>query len=639
LVLVPDIESRVLGDGTRLLKQVGRAEYMALSPVQAAALEGFAGSATVQEILHDLLAREEHPGIREFYDLVSAGLAKGFLRDCGDGDGAAGSPALVGQRWRVGWGQVPALALALVVGFAGAWFLLRSETEMPITAGGWLMSLALVSLALSVGAVLQGCVLAGFGRQVYRPRLRFDRLLPFFAVDTRDAFMGGRMCQLSVSLQALSAPFLLAVVAGLAHCPIGLFAASVAVLLVTSPFGPTPAHEILHALFRKAYELPRCAATFLGRKVFEQLLKSGSSGNEENYLFTYSVYAVVWVGVLARFIGGLIRRQGSALMEECILAPELSTKLGALLVVLLLVAMLLAPLGYQVWLILRNLYTVLAPRWFRAESRLQRVTVPGQRPAVEHMVGFLRGSLLFAGLGEETLQKIAEAMRFLHLKPRTTVIRQGDAGDALFVVYSGTVAVSKEDETGTETVVARLGVGEVFGEIALLADAPRNASVRTLVETELLQLGRAEFDALLVASVGAWDIATIIQVCAFLKRHELFADWNDQALQSLARDFRSADFVAGEVLIRQDEPNDTFFLIYEGSVLVRKDGKDVSTLGAGGFCGEISLLRGGPAIADMVALSAGRCLRLDKDKFLQVVTEGVHTGVSIEDTLESRLAQ
>lgn len=104
----------------------------------------------------------------------------------------------------------------------------------------------------------------------------------------------------------------------------------------------------------------------------------------------------------------------------------------------------------------------------------------------------LRDSSLFMGLSGEELYPVAEIAQPTFLSPGQVVIKQGDPGDALFVVAKGTVAVTKDDAKLRE-----MGAGAVFGELALLDGAPRAATVVAVTEAQLLRIPRAEFEALL----------------------------------------------------------------------------------------------------------------------------------------------
>ena len=79
------------------------------------------------------------------------------------------------------------------------------------------------------------------------------------------------------------------------------------------------------------------------------------------------------------------------------------------------------------------------------------------------------------------------------------IIREGDAGQGLFVIMFGEVEILHKDDAGREKTVAKLGAGEVFGEMSLLGDRPTTATVRTLSRTTIMFLGREYFRRLVQA--------------------------------------------------------------------------------------------------------------------------------------------
>ena len=86
------------------------------------------------------------------------------------------------------------------------------------------------------------------------------------------------------------------------------------------------------------------------------------------------------------------------------------------------------------------------------------------------------------------------------LEPGTVIIREGDAGQGLFVILLGEVEIlNKDAERPRDSTVAKLGAGEVFGEMSLLGDRPTTATVRTLSRTTIMFLGRDYFRRLVSA--------------------------------------------------------------------------------------------------------------------------------------------
>ena len=99
----------------------------------------------------------------------------------------------------------------------------------------------------------------------------------------------------------------------------------------------------------------------------------------------------------------------------------------------------------------------------------------------------------------------SQALSEEHFGPGEFVFRQGDHGDRVYLVVTGDLEVIRE-ENGREEVLAKLRAGECFGEMALLNDAPRSASIRALSEVDVLSVYREDFQTLLNHLPGLREI-------------------------------------------------------------------------------------------------------------------------------------
>lgn len=109
---------------------------------------------------------------------------------------------------------------------------------------------------------------------------------------------------------------------------------------------------------------------------------------------------------------------------------------------------------------------------------------------------------LFDGLsGEETaaIEKHAVNRRY---RKNTVIIERGDDGNALYILLEGQTRVYVADENGKEVVLRQQGPGAVIGELALLADMPRTASVMTVEDSEFLVLAKPAFEQCLASYPG-----------------------------------------------------------------------------------------------------------------------------------------
>lgn len=117
----------------------------------------------------------------------------------------------------------------------------------------------------------------------------------------------------------------------------------------------------------------------------------------------------------------------------------------------------------------------------------------------------LRNLPLFAGLDAATLAQLGEHVEDVELEAGCYLFHEGDPSDSLYVIRTGRVQVLQDS-----IVLKELGRGEVLGELGLLIDAPRSATVRALRDTKLVRLTKAQFDE--IADHGA--LAALVKVLA-----------------------------------------------------------------------------------------------------------------------------
>lgn len=102
---------------------------------------------------------------------------------------------------------------------------------------------------------------------------------------------------------------------------------------------------------------------------------------------------------------------------------------------------------------------------------------------------------LFSTLTADELNDVLRAVQPASLAAGARLFRQGEAGDAAFVIESGAIEIYTEGPGG-EVSVATLGPGQVLGELSLLDGSPRSASARAKEATTLFRLDKQEFDFL-----------------------------------------------------------------------------------------------------------------------------------------------
>lgn len=100
---------------------------------------------------------------------------------------------------------------------------------------------------------------------------------------------------------------------------------------------------------------------------------------------------------------------------------------------------------------------------------------------------------LFSGLDARTREVVEQHSALRAVRRNTVVIQKGDESGVLYVVISGRLKVTVADGQGKEVILNTLGPGDYFGELAILGDMPRTATVMSLEDSKLLTLSRKAF--------------------------------------------------------------------------------------------------------------------------------------------------
>lgn len=238
----------------------------------------------------------------------------------------------------------------------------------------------------------------------------------------------------------------------------------------------------------------------------------------------------------------------------------------------------------------------------------------------------LAQSALVAAVPSEQLGSFIDRCALVELAAGEVLFRQGDAGDALYVVASGEVAVIAEGPPKTE--LTRLGESSFFGEIALVTEETRTATVEATRPTELLVFSREAVEELCATEPALLSvILSAVRerlVGRLIATSPLFAPFAGEERRALVERFRCRDAPAGSVLIGQGLRADGLYVLLSGRAeVLRYDQsgaeRTVSTLRPGDFVGEMSLLTGKAAVATVRASTRALVLHLPTSAFREVI--------------------
>ncbi len=230
---------------------------------------------------------------------------------------------------------------------------------------------------------------------------------------------------------------------------------------------------------------------------------------------------------------------------------------------------------------------------------------------------------LFSDLPAEAFIALFEKCPLRRAEPGDLLIEQGSQGDSFFVICSGSAKVFRTDD-GTRRELAALDEGAFFGEMALLSDSPRTASVEAAAEdTQLLEIPAAVLTEL---SREHPTIATALKkfcrqrlLSNLMNGATLFKPFTKSERRDLVQKFRARDVIRGETLIREGQRSDGLYVILTGEVGVRVQGTAVATLKEGDVFGEMSLLTRTAATATVETTKKTSLLRLPREDFDAII--------------------
>ncbi len=247
---------------------------------------------------------------------------------------------------------------------------------------------------------------------------------------------------------------------------------------------------------------------------------------------------------------------------------------------------------------------------------------------------------LYSHLAKDTFTRVLDSLRLRRFADGETIIAEGSPGDAFFMLADGLVVVTKK-VGGASRTLAHLSEGAVFGEMALVSNAPRTATVTARGEVALLSLARADLET------QAGELDSLTQALRKFTRGRflanlaatsaLFALLGKDERRALLRRFQAQIVGAGDILIEEGEAGRGLFLVLRGEFDVAVGAAKVATLKSGDVFGEISLLRASPTTATVTARAQGEILFLSRDDFAPALQAHPGMHVALHEMTTKRL--
>lgn len=247
--------------------------------------------------------------------------------------------------------------------------------------------------------------------------------------------------------------------------------------------------------------------------------------------------------------------------------------------------------------------------------------VPKSEEQMARLRRILSSSFLFKQLDNKDMDVVLLAMKEVMFEPGARIITEGEDGNHLFVIEEGSPECKKLID-GELKVVKKCSPGDVFGELALLYNNPRAATVDATDKCHCWELDRETFNHIVKESATKtrqrWD--------DFLKSVSLFAGMDSYQRAQLSDALKLESYSKDDYIVRQAEQGDTFYIVEEGSLAamkVKEDGTDpeqVMAYSPGDYFGELALLKDQPRAASIkVTSEEAKVLALDRKSFKKML--------------------
>jgi cAMP-dependent protein kinase regulator len=176
-------------------------------------------------------------------------------------------------------------------------------------------------------------------------------------------------------------------------------------------------------------------------------------------------------------------------------------------------------------------------------------------------------SFLFNSLDDKDLNTVINAMEEKKFQPGEAVIRQGENGDVLYLIEQGKLDCFKIFRKGEEpTYLKTYQPGEAFGELALLYNAPRAATIISNEECLLWALDRETFNHIVKESA----MRKRERYEKFLKSVNILSSMDNYEISQISDALKTEKVKEGEYIIRQNEEGDRFYIIEDGEAYASK---------------------------------------------------------------------
>ncbi|UCG94228.1 MAG: cyclic nucleotide-binding domain-containing protein [Candidatus Aerophobus sp.] len=236
---------------------------------------------------------------------------------------------------------------------------------------------------------------------------------------------------------------------------------------------------------------------------------------------------------------------------------------------------------------------------------------------------------LFSDLTSEEFLKVIKKITPKSFEPESMICMEGDEGNSIFIISQGEVGVYKKNREGKAMWLNNLKEGDFFGEFGFLSESGRKASVKAVVESEVLEISKDDFKEIIDEFPRVSEVLVDLYKNRVLNNllalSPLFEKLKPEEREKVVERFQLIVKDKDAIVVREGEAGDCLYIIHSGEVEVYtdKEGSKVvlANLREGDFFGEISLITGEKRTATVRTTQQTRLMGLSKEDFDSIAKE------------------
>jgi CRP-like cAMP-binding protein len=261
----------------------------------------------------------------------------------------------------------------------------------------------------------------------------------------------------------------------------------------------------------------------------------------------------------------------------------------------------------------------------RIDPNYSLKVIPKSADIKDLLLGVVSSNILFSSYASDTHLSIVDAFEMRQVTAGTFVIRQGETGEHFFVVQNGVLDVYIKNSGADTKVGNSLGSGSSFGELALMYNTARAASIKAQSDCTLWTIDRTTYRGIVLY----YKLMRNKQYVELVKNVEISGSklgtiMSEGELDKMTVSLEREVFETGDVIIRQGNTGDNFYIIADGTVGVFNTDpagreRKLATLQRGAYFGEQALLHEDTRRASCIAESKVTCLTLGREDFVDIL--------------------